>query len=175
MNDEKEGGDKSGEVQFLCDAMLGGLARWLRAAGYGAEFDVHAADGALVRRAVREGKVLLTSDAGILERYAVSEGLARCVFVPRGLSVLEQLAHVLRVLRLRLRGESRCMDCNGSLEPVRLESVADRVPAKVKRTCRAFFRCRSCRKVYWHGTHWEDIRRRLEGAERLAGREQRGA
>ena len=100
--------------RFICDAMLGGLARWLRAAGYSAEFDVHIEDGELVRKALDEGKVILTSDTGVMNRFAVEEKLAQTVFVPLGLSPVEQLAHVMEQLHLPLR-ESRCMECGGEL------------------------------------------------------------
>jgi uncharacterized protein with PIN domain len=159
------------ERRFICDAMLGGLARWLRAAGYSACFDVHIDDGALVRRALEEERCLLTSDGGVMERYAVTRCLVRSVFIPRGLKPLEQLAHVMDVLQLPLR-ESRCMECGGRLAEVPLDEVAEHVPEKVKRVCNRFYRCRGCRKVYWRGTHWEDIRRRLAraaGPRRSAG------
>lgn len=162
------------EPAFLCDAMLGGLARWLRAAGYSAWFDPHVADGALVRKALEAGKWLLTSDSGIQDRHAVSEGLVRCLFVPRGLSTVEQLGHVLGSLDLPLR-PSRCMDCDGELEAVEPAEVAACVPPKVRRVCTEFFRCRVCGKVYWHGTHWVSIRKRLARARELAGRLQGGA
>ncbi len=156
-----------GEPSFMCDAMLGGLARWLRAAGYSARFDVHIRDGELVRRALEEGRCLLTSDSGVLERYAVSEGLVRCVFIPVGLSPVEQLARVLAALRLR-PGEPRCMVCDGELATVPPADVGDRVPPKVREACDRFFRCQGCGKVYWHGTHWARIERRLARAAKLA-------
>ena len=158
------------EPEFMCDAMLGGLARWLRAAGYSAWFDVHARDGDLVRRALEEGRWLLTSDAGILERYAVSEGLVRCLFVPHGLSTIHQLAHVMGVLKLNPKN-SRCMDCGGELAEVPLTEVATEIPEKVKETCAHFYRCAGCGKVYWHGTHWNSIQTRLRRAQKLAGAE----
>lgn len=157
----------SEEPAFFCDAMLGGLARWLRAAGYSARFDVHVRDGELVRRALEERRCVLTSDSGIMERYAVSGGLVRCVFVPRGLPTMRQLAHVMGALALELR-DSRCMDCDGELEEVTLARVEAQVPEKVKDTCREFFRCAGCGKAYWRGTHWQSIRRRLDDARGLA-------
>ncbi len=159
--------DSNRDVRFVCDAMLGGLARWLRAAGYSAEFDVHFSDGEIVSKAFAEGTILLTSDSGIMQRYAVSRGLASAIFVPLGLSVIGQLAHVLAVLSLPLR-QSRCMDCNGELRQVPLEEVADRVPKKVRLLCKAFFVCERCGKLLWHGTHWSSIRRRLGRAQRMA-------
>jgi hypothetical protein len=152
--------------------MLGGLARWLRAAGYSAEFNVHFADGEIVRRAVTEHRVLLTSDSGIMQRYAVEEGLARTVFVPRGLSVVSQLACVLAEMDLPLR-PSRCMDCDGVLRPVTPEEVGERAPQKVLQRCRSFFVCESCGKLLWHGTHWLSISSRLREAQGEA-RELRG-
>lgn len=162
-----------GQPAFVCDAMLGGLARWLRAAGYDAWFDVHVQDGELVRRALEAGRCLLTSDTGILERYAVSEGLVRCVFVPLGLTTMQQVAHVLRALDLPVR-DSRCMDCGGELTGAALDEVAAEVPPKVKEACSEFYRCAGCRKVYWRGTHWQSIQRRLrealaKGGEKAVG------
>src|SRR5262245_54917504 len=56
--------------RFLCDASLGGLARWLRAAGYAA-IAAPASGGrgsgeVLACRAEAEGVVLLTSDIEVL-------------------------------------------------------------------------------------------------------------
>jgi hypothetical protein len=158
------------ETRFLCDSMLGGLARWLRAAGYQAGFERHIRDGDLVRRAFEEGWCLLTSDSGIMDRYAVSEGLLRCIFVPLGLDPAGQLAHVLAATGLPL-GEPRCMDCGGELDEVPLGEVQAEVPLRVKGVCRRFWRCRDCAKVYWRGTHWKSISRKLEAALRQARQE----
>jgi uncharacterized protein with PIN domain len=150
--------------RFVCDAMLGGLARWLRAAGYSAEFSVRFADGEIVRKSVNEDKILVTSDSGIMERYAVEKGLARTVFIPPGLPVVAQLARVLGELGLALQ-PSRCMDCNGTLMPATLEEVAEDVPEKVRQWCDRFFVCEGCGKVLWHGTHWLSISSRLRQAQ----------
>ncbi|MHC5035406.1 MAG: Mut7-C RNAse domain-containing protein, partial [Planctomycetota bacterium] len=100
-------------------------------------------------------------------RHAISERLVSCVFVPRGLSVVEQLAHVMAVVGLPLR-DSRCMDCDGELAEVPLAEVAERVPRKVKEACSRFFRCAGCGKTYWHGTHWQSIEGRLRRAAEMA-------
>jgi uncharacterized protein with PIN domain len=91
------------------------------------------------------------------------------VFVPRGLSVARQLAHVLTATGLRL-SHPRCMACGGRLVPVELAEVASQVPSKVRACCEDYFVCCDCGGVYWHGTHWESIRARLREAESLAGR-----
>jgi uncharacterized protein with PIN domain len=59
MQTEKQ---KEEPLHFACDAMLGGLARWLRAAGYDASWRADVKDWDLVRQAIREKSVLLSSD-----------------------------------------------------------------------------------------------------------------
>ncbi len=163
QNTEKE---KNTPV-FLCDAMLGGLARWLRAAGYKTEFDVHFTDGEVVRRAYEEGKVLLTSDSGILDRYAVSEGLIDYVFVPRDLDIVEQLGHVMGEMDLP-RKEPRCMECGGEQKEVELNEIRESVPEKVRQNCSRYWQCQRCDKIYWQGTHWDSINQRIERAVAIA-------
>jgi uncharacterized protein with PIN domain len=51
--------------RFVCDAMLGGLARWLRAAGYDASWQNEIDDHALIRLAQAEGRTLLSCDSEI--------------------------------------------------------------------------------------------------------------
>jgi uncharacterized protein with PIN domain len=150
-------------MRFLCDAMLGGLAKWLRAAGYDAYYarqGTDVSDGALVRRAIEEGRVLLTSDRGFLERKPVRGGEVSLLMVPH-LPLEDQLRLVVESFGLAWR-PSRCMECNGALETVRSDAVAERVPPGVIRDHRAFFRCLGCDRVFWHGSHWERIGVRLE-------------
>src|SRR5688572_14232521 len=99
---------------LACDAMLGGLARWLRAAGYDASWHDGIDDGDLVRLCHAEGRTVLSSDDDIFGFALVRDGVVPSVFVPRGAPVQEQLAHVLRELALPLR-QPRCMACGGGL------------------------------------------------------------
>src|SRR3974377_2457955 len=114
---------------FACDAMLGGLARWLRAAGYDASWREGIADWDLIRLALGEMRFLLSSDAGIFRIGIVRDGEVPALFVPRGLSKQEQLAFVLRELNPSVR-EPRCMPCGGALLEVAREHVRQRVPAR---------------------------------------------
>src|ERR1700726_4335696 len=100
--------------QFACDAMLGGLARWLRAAGYDASWQANIDDWDLIRLAQREGRILLTSDTGILRVGIVRDGEVPGQLIPHGLAKRDQLAFVLDKLGLPLR-PPRCMACGGLL------------------------------------------------------------
>jgi uncharacterized protein with PIN domain len=142
--------------RFLCDAMLGGLARWLRAAGYDATFAPEIEDGVLVRRAVEQDRILLSSDGGIFERNIVRDGTVRAVRVPRATPPIEQLAFVLRTLDLTAC-EPRCMACGGELREIVKQDAAPHVPPRSLAAHDRFWRCAACSRVYWHGTHWTRI------------------
>jgi uncharacterized protein len=49
------------------------------------------------------------------------------------------------------------MACGGPLVPAAREDVADRVPVRSLVWARNFYRCASCAKVFWEGTHWRRI------------------
>ena len=150
-------------MRFLCDAMLGGLAKWLRVAGYDTYYareGTDVSDGNLVRIAIEEGRVLLTSDRGFLERKPVRDEEVSLLVVPH-LPLEDQLRLVTRSFDLARR-PSRCMECNGELEDVRPDAVVERVPPEVIQDHQKFFRCRGCDRVFWHGSHWERIGGRLE-------------
>ncbi|WP_437895568.1 Mut7-C RNAse domain-containing protein [Sorangium sp. So ce124] len=146
----------AGAPSFLCDAMLGGLSRWLRGAGYDAMFEHGIDDGDLVRLAQQTGRVLLSSDAGVFERRSLRTAAVRGLYVPRGLRPTEQAGFVLRELGLPVR-DPRCMACGGALTAAPKDSVRDAVPAVVADRHDEFWRCDRCGKVLWKGSHWDGI------------------
>jgi uncharacterized protein with PIN domain len=140
--------------RFACDASLGGLARWLRAAGY------EARDATGRERAVPavfdRGLVRLTTDGALLDEpaHAAAEGLL--LWVPSALTMREQLAMVLRDLGLRPR-EARCMACGGALRRAPKEDVRTRIPPRTALWKDEYFVCAACDRLFWQGTHWERI------------------
>lgn len=143
--------------------MLGGLARWLRAAGHDALYageGMDLSDGTLVCRAMEEGRTLLSSDRGFLERGVVRDGEVVFLLVPHR-PVEEQLRLVAESFELQ-RGTPRCMECNGELRAAGVGEVAARVPAGVLERQERFFVCSRCGRVLWYGSHWERIGGRLE-------------
>ncbi len=86
--------------RFLCDASLGGLARWLRAAGYEASVDDVIPGHRLPDEALRRNQVLLTTDSEVLLRRIVVKGSLIVVWVPSALTMREQLRMAMRDLGL---------------------------------------------------------------------------
>ena len=136
--------------------MHGGLARWLRAAGYDAAWVYGIEDRDLLDRARIEGRTVLTSDGPLIERRAIREGEVRALFVPRGLGRTEALRFVLHALSLPVRSPL-CMACGGELVAVEKASVAGEAPPLTFTRTEAFFRCNGCGKLFWEGTHWRAI------------------
>lgn len=147
--------------RFMADAMLGRLARWLRILGYDTAYERDIPDEALIDRALREDRWLLTRDGYLVERKVL-----------RGRHTLiasddfeEQLSQLHRDLKLDLdvnhhRGY-RCADCNVVLISISHDDAVPLVPPFVARQHRAFLQCPQCRRIFWPGTHWDDLRARL--------------
>jgi uncharacterized protein with PIN domain len=149
--------------RFLCDPSLGGLARWLRAAGYEAEVDEKVPGHRLPDEALRRGRVLLTTESEVLLRRIVLNGSLLVVWVPSALRMREQLRLVLGDLGLELR-EARCMSCGGELVPRPKEELLPRIPPRTAKWLDEYFVCAGCDRLFWQGTHWERISRTLAQA-----------
>ncbi len=67
---------------FLCDAGLGGLARWLRAAGYDTVWVPDIDDAELVRQAQRRRAIILTTDSLLMERGVLRDGVVLAFWLP---------------------------------------------------------------------------------------------
>jgi uncharacterized protein len=150
--------------EFLCDAMLGGLARWLRAAGYAAEFIYGIDDADLVRRAQATGAVLLSSDGKMFERKLLRDGVIACLYIPMDLKRQQQLSFVLSHFHLALRPMPCCMACGGELAEVDKRDIEHTAPPRSYAAFDQFWRCTLCGKLLWRGTHWDRIQRALAQA-----------
>ncbi len=158
-----------GRTRFLVDAMLGSLARKLRAFGFDAAYYRTGEDAGLLRLALREGRVILTADRS-LAASAEARGI-RTIFLI-GDSDGERLGFLARgatAAGVRLvRGDPLCSLCGGELRAVRRNEVSGEVPRSVSSRHRLFFRCDSCGQVYWRGSHWKrlmSLARRLDQKE----------
>jgi hypothetical protein len=144
--------------RFSADEMLGSLARWLRIMGYDTTYEKGRGDNEILASSRSEGRVLLTRDEELAQRGAPSS-----LYV-RSDDLDEQLRQVASAFGLAAdEAMARCTVCNGELDLLPREEAEGRVPLGALESNEEFFRCDSCGKVYWKGSHWDNIRRRLEG------------
>lgn len=136
--------------------MLGTLAKWLRILGYDAAYDPALDDYQLRRLARAEDRVLLTRD----EALARQRGVRTLLIESQVLE--EQLRQVQSELDFEAAPSfSRCPVCNEVLAPLSREAARARVPAYVARAHDRFRLCPGCGRVYWRGSHWQQMEERL--------------
>jgi uncharacterized protein with PIN domain len=140
----------TGQREFILDAALGRLARYLRMLGCDAVYlkDVSGPD--VLRETLRTGRTLLTRRRDMAERPDIESYLVKSD------RVLEQVAEVAAEFNLEMSGRAmtRCIECNVLLEPVAKEDVLDEIPPHVRKTQNIFSRCPKCGRIYWPGTHY---------------------
>lgn len=149
------------EHGFACDSMLKGLTRWLRAAGYDAWWSYDIEDENLIEVARAEGRILLTSDSGLMKLPSIVTKAVPALFVPREMDIAEQVEFVFKQYGLE-RLPPRCMKCGGSLAWIPKASVRNEAPPRTYCWLDDFYRCLRCGQLFWKGTHWNNILHRLE-------------
>jgi len=151
-------------MRFLCDEMLGRLARYLRAAGYDTtQAAGGAADGALLAQARREGRRFVTCDSRIVLHRA-AEGVA--VVLPLG--TLDEVAHALSAATAvdwLHRPFTRCLVDNSLLTAA---SATDRARVPCDVAMDAARACRRCGRTYWAGSHHRRMLARLRAWQEAA-------
>jgi len=161
------------EPAFISDVHLGTLSRRLRILGFYTEYQNHADDDFLARRAVDRGLILLTRDRQLLMRKIVQRGM-----YVKNTQPFDQVREVVSRLDLytKMKPFSRCVSCNGLLRPLNedmnsREGIADRerfesqVPPGVREWCTIYRVCTECGKVYWKGSHLNRLNQLLDQLE----------
>lgn len=143
--------------RFIVDRMLGRLAKWLRILGYdtlywrGNDWQTLKEKG--------KGRILLTRTTTVSPG-----GDFQGVILVREDNPDLQLRSVTRELGLKIdehRIFSRCLICNRQLEKIPKEEVEGKVPDFVFSTYSEFSSCPGCSRIYWRGTHHENMRKKI--------------
>jgi hypothetical protein len=144
------------DPRFVLDVHLGKLAAYLRMLGFDTLYRSCFSDPELVRVSSGEKRILLTRDRGLLKHGAVTHG-----YWLRNTDSRKQAAEIVRRFDLRggIRPFTRCMACNGLLQPVAKRDVLGIVPERVAALHEEFQRCIACGRVYWEGSHHERMLR----------------
>jgi len=160
-------------MNFLVDGMLGKLTRWLRMMGHDAVYMNDAEDKDLVTTAAKENRILLTSDVALF-RLATTRGTD--AYLVKGRTEAERLAGVAGRFKFDLSvdtTQSRCPTCGSELKTASKEEVKGKVPETTFKVFNQFWACSNpdCGKVYWQGSHWENIGALLERARKIQSRQ----
>ena len=144
--------------RFLCDEMLRGLGRWLRAAGYDTVMGRRWAYRALAVRCAEEDRVLLTKDRQLA---ATVSGIAPVVLLPG--NGIDEAARPLRIalgIDWQHAPFTRCLADNRLLEAAPPCSVTQ-VPDGSRAAGGPLQVCPECGRLYWPGGVVRRMQQRL--------------
>ncbi len=149
---------------FVADVHLRKLARLLRLLGFDALHSNDLDDAEIVEIARSDRRIILTRDRQLLKHGAVTHG-----YWVRSTEPVEQAREVVRRFDLsgRIEPFTRCLACNGILEPVEKEAVFERIPPKTAAWLDEYYQCASCGKLYWPGTHAKRLRGTIDRITRM--------
>ncbi len=145
--------------RFVTDGHLGKLTRNLRLLGFDVAYDPRAHDRQLLDVMDRENRALLTRDRRLLIHAVVRTG-----YCPRSQDPDEQTVEVIR--RFNLLGLiapfTRCLRCNASLQEITKADIIEELEPLTKIYYEQFRRCTGCGQIYWPGSHFPKLQKRLE-------------
>jgi uncharacterized protein with PIN domain len=146
-------------IQFILDVHLGKLAKRLRLLGFDTLYSNTYSDEEISEISKKEKRIILTRDTGLLKRKIITHGYYIKSRNPR-----EQLFEVVKRFDLlkAVKPFTRCIQCNKSLEKVEKNNIKQRVPEKIWNKYDKFHFCSRCNKIYWLGSHWENMKKTLE-------------
>lgn len=144
--------------RFVADVHLGKLARLLRLLGMDTAYASNMDDPEIIEKALMEDRAVLTRDLGLLKHGNLQHG-----YWLRSTDPEQQVKEVLDYFELKtnLQPFTRCMNCNGLLEPANKEAILDQIPPNVTQWCDEYRQCTDCDKIYWKGSHYEKLVKKI--------------
>ncbi len=149
--------------KFIVDCNVGKLTKWLRLMGYDTQFFDGRNDSHLVAMAQAEGRVILTRDTQVMKRRVITSGQIKAILIQSD-EPERQIHQVIEALELdcRFKPFTICLECNQVLVERSKGEVKELVPPYVFKTQSQFMQCPTCHRIYWRGTHWRAMTKRLE-------------
>lgn len=146
-------------MKFVVDCMLGKLAKWLKILGFDTLYFSKVEDSHLLALAKKEGRVLLTRDNGLLEK---AEDIPSLFIESEDWNT--QVTQVLNEFDLwrNVKPHSRCIECNVKLKNLPKRKAKNLVVPFVYEQATAFALCPRCDRVFWKGTHYQDMEFKIE-------------
>lgn len=142
------------QIKFILDAHLGRLSKYLRMCGFDSIYYNQIADKDVINISLREHRIILTKDRGLLKNKKVTHG-----YWVREERPMKQLLEVINYLDLRKKIHflTRCLLCNAKVIRVPKAEVSAKLPEKTIQYYDEFFLCPECGKVYWKGSHYQNM------------------
>jgi len=150
-------------LKFIVDNNVGKLAKWLRIMGYDTLFFNGSDDSGMIAIALAEDRVMLTRDTQIMKRRVVTSGQLKAILIQSD-EPERQMRQVIDSLNLdwQFKPFTICLECNQPLVERSKQQVSNLVPPYVFQTQSQYMECPACHRIYWKGTHWQAMTKKLE-------------
>ena len=150
---------------FVLDVHLGKLARLLRMLGIDVFYQNYLSDKEIVAFAAEQNRSVLTRDVGLLKHRLLRHG-----YWLRSQQPAEQLLETIRWFSLCpvIEPFRRCITCNGLLKLVEKNTITDKLLPQTRTYFEEFYQCATCRKIYWKGSHYENMQQMVEKIRSVA-------
>ena len=147
------------EYSFMADAMLGKIARKLRMFGFDTIYDPNIDDMDILDSSKNKGRIVLTSDRMLFKRCK-KRGINTILTYKE--TDIENLVTIFSSLNIKSINSQKvpylCTSCNGLLNTIiDKNSIKYDIPVRLLHSNKLFYKCTNCRKIYWRGSHMEQI------------------
>ncbi len=143
--------------------MLGKIAKKLRIFGFDTEYLANIDDDIIIKRSIDNNRIILTKDKQLYIR-SIKLNIS-CLLITLE-NELENLIIIMKEFDINYifpvtNTYTRCTLCNGTLKAVIKSTLSswinNNVPKIVFDNTETFFKCSVCQKIYWNGTHIQEI------------------
>ncbi len=138
-------------MRFVCDVMLGKLAKYLRVLGFDTIY--------LRNESFLADQARSEDPPYFITRRRKALAYERTIYVKseHAREQLKELREWIKPFFNRETALARCIACNMPLVDIEKEAVEHRVPEFVFHAYSVFKTCPRCRRIYWAGTHAENM------------------
>jgi len=144
--------------KFLADVNVIKLGRLLIILGFDVHYSSSLSDHEIVEIAETESRIILTRDTALLKRRKI-------IFAKRIKAdhPYEQLIETIRFFGMekQISFLSRCTNCNCKLVGVSKAMINHLLEPKTKQFFDTFVQCPQCNNVFWKGSHFENIKKKM--------------
>lgn len=145
--------------RFVVDNNLGSLAKYMRMLGLDTHYSNSYKDDEIIKISLNEKRVILTKNKNLLKRKDIAHGYWVRDIIPE-----EQAAEIIKRFDLRndIKEFCRCIRCNTELMNIEKNKIEKELPPKVRDQLNEFSYCKTCGRIYWKGTHYENMLKKIK-------------
>ncbi|MCG3225350.1 MAG: hypothetical protein H7645_00410 [Candidatus Heimdallarchaeota archaeon] len=153
-------------LRFYADSMLGKLSRFLRFFGYSTLYRSEETVEAMIETAQINDLIILSQSKLVVNTCQKQN--VKAFSLPTS-SIDEQLKILKSELEIEFvvpPKEMLCSLCNSNISKKEKDEIIDKIPKGTAQNYDDFWQCNECDKIYWLGSHWENIKRIIERVEK---------